>query len=741
MRARGTRHVSGAPFQTAGRARSGPGGSDTMEEGKETSVCASYVTEEKLYCMSNVSDFPLLSDEKFDFDLSLSSTSGNEDEVFVGAVGHKERCIAACMEANKSVPAFDDKLTWSPLQEEKFVEIFKEAHLLAQQIKTGSKNEETNTSQSEEQKNKIIETFVEDSESKLKILRNKRIEKSPRAVKRETYNVQDSPACLLPPCFQKASNKLLSDGKIHALPIPPNRSPAKICVSPTKIANLPLTQEQKSEETNIKATGKLTMARPSCTLGRSNLLTVEKLKSGKNTSISTKRDLSSKGSSEDLISDKSSVASDVFESSFSGSSSVQDTKALPALSKPGLRKMTYLKLPGVASGLTRRTTSSSLSSLSSVNSSLNSSLPISPIVKKGKSSMSSKVSASGSSTSRLALVRPTRVSSLQAANTEKSRKQVRSASTPKISSAVTLAKSSSSATSSEAAGSGIQRPSSVPSLQQLCQQNKDGSAAKGSLCPKLKAGLLSVSTSQTKVPVKTQDATPNKLAPKATSSLGLTFCGTPGSAMAVSTPMKASEDKVFQNFCFPERPASMTPASLKPSGLPTPVRRTSGFPAVTPKTAPRMAFSSHAASLHRSSSFSTKKTLAAGSKQKEESKTQISSEEDDVSPPPVLPLALTFSPEKSATEVVESELKEPEVQNQLVEEKQPEALLVDIGVDKSLSCTFECESRPLIDLSNTPEVNKPVFSGQIKLIDLSSPLITLSPDVNKENLDSPLLKF
>lgn len=39
------------------------------------------------------------------------------------------------------------------------------------------------------------------------------------------------------------------------------------------------------------------------------------------------------GSSEDLISDKSSAASDVFESSFSGSSSVQDKKALPVPSK------------------------------------------------------------------------------------------------------------------------------------------------------------------------------------------------------------------------------------------------------------------------------------------------------------------------------------------------------------------------------------------------------------------------
>jgi len=39
------------------------------------------------------------------------------------------------------------------------------------------------------------------------------------------------------------------------------------------------------------------------------------------------------GSYEDLISDKSSAASDVFESSSSGSSSVQDKKALPAPSK------------------------------------------------------------------------------------------------------------------------------------------------------------------------------------------------------------------------------------------------------------------------------------------------------------------------------------------------------------------------------------------------------------------------
>ncbi|NXM68395.1 GTSE1 protein, partial [Serilophus lunatus] len=336
-----------------------------MEEGEEMPAhCGSHVAEEKLYsCMSN--DFPLLSDEKFDFDLSLSSTSGNEDEVFVGPVGHKERCIAASMEAKKSVSTFDDKFMWSPLQEEKFVEIFKEAHLLAQQIETGSKKEETRISQSEEKENKIIETFVDDSKSKLKILRSQNIEKSPRAVKRETYSVQDSPACQLPPCFQKASDKFLSDGKTHALPMAPNRSPVKICASPKKVANLPLTQEQKSKETNTKAASKLPMAKPSSTLGGSSLLTIEKVKSASEQKCyiyiySPKLGQILWYSREFLLLNK-----------------------LYSLIQPGLRKMTYLKLPGVASGLSRKTTSSSSSSVSSMNSSLNSSLPISPIVKKG----------------------------------------------------------------------------------------------------------------------------------------------------------------------------------------------------------------------------------------------------------------------------------------------------------------------------------------------------------------------
>ncbi|XP_021240320.1 G2 and S phase-expressed protein 1 isoform X2 [Numida meleagris] len=721
-----------------------------MEEGKDMALHrSSRVAEEKLSTCVDVSDFPLLADEKFDFDLSLSPVSGSEDEVFVGPLGHKEKCIAVNIEATRSaekkrVPPSDEKLMWSPLTGDKFVEIFKEAHLLALRIESGSKSEEKKISQSEENEDEITEQFAGDLKSKMKILKSHHIEKSPRAVKRETYCVGDSPASMLLPSFQKESDKLLSGDKTRILHIPSDRSPVKIQASPTKINSSPLTQEQKTKEIK-KTTGKLLMPKLSSTLGKSSMLTVEKAKPGKYISISTKRDTASVGSSEDLISDKSSAASDVFESSFSGSSSAQDKKVLPAPNKPGLKK-THLKLPGVASGLARKSTSSSSSSVSSVSSNLNSSLPISPIGKSGKPNATSKTGVSGSkpssSMNRLSLARPTRVSSLHAVNTERSSKQARSASTPKISSAASLAKSSASAVTvpSEPEGSGIQRLRSLPSLQKLCQQNKDGSTTKGSLCPKPRARVLSVPTSQTQIPVKTTDITPNKSATKATPSLGLTFCGKVGSAMAVSTPLKASEDGIFQIPC--ERPVPMTPASLKRSALPTPVRRISGFPAATPKTTPRSVFSPHVESVRRSSSFSTRKTLTAGSKQIKETQ---SSSSDDPSPPPVQPLMLDFSPEKAVTEIAEDKLKEAGAQNQLAEERQTkEILLVDIGADNCLPQTLECGSRPLIDLSNTPEVNKiiplkPTFSGQ--LIDLSSPLITLSPDINKENLDSPLLKF
>ncbi|XP_032624812.1 G2 and S phase-expressed protein 1 isoform X1 [Chelonoidis abingdonii] len=709
-----------------------------MEEGKEMSVgLSSDMTEEKLDVCKN-SDFPLLTDEKFDFDLSLSPASGNEDEVFVGPLGHKEKCVAVSIEATKDAEEKisqtpDDKLMWSPLTGEKFVEIFKEAHLLALQLESGNKNEQNKVTQSEGPKPKVIEKFVQASKSKLKIFQKGNIEKSPRAIKRETYCVWDSPICQLPPSFQKRS-----DLPVTAVDkTPPNTSsPIKIHKFP-KISVSPLAREQQSDEKNKKAISKL-HTKASFALGKSHQLTVEKPKPGK-------KHLTSMGSSEDLLSDKSSVASDVCDSSFSGSSSLQDKRVLPSQSKFGLRK-TQLKPPSAANGPLRKTTSSSSSSsISSMNSSLNSSLSVSPIGGNAKSSFSSKISVSSSklssSTKSLAMVRPIRMSSVQAVHSDVSCKQTRSVSTPRISTAGNLAKSSVSVTGSQTLASGIQRLSSVPNLQKISQQNKDGSAAKGNTYPKDKAEVILTPSNQIKVPKRCGGSSPENTASKIKQPIRLLSCGTFGSGVAVCTPVRPSEDGASQNSCLSSRSILITPASTKRSALPTPAsRRISGIPAMTPKTLPRSVSSPHFMSVRQVSSVSARKTLATGSKQAKDTKTQVSSfEDDDLSPPPIIPLTLVFSPEKT------TEIAQTEIQKQPAEGAQTnEVLLVDIGIDKTSIAALECESRPLIDLSNTPEVNKviplkPSVVGQ--LIDLSSPLITLSPEVNKENLDSPLLKF
>ena len=100
-----------------------------------------------------------------------------------------------------------------------------------------------------------------------------------------------------------------------------------------------------------------------------------------------------------------------------------------------------------------------------------------------------------------------------------------------------------------------------------------------------------------------------------------------------------------------------------------------------------------------------------------------------------------------------------------------EGLLLDLKLDQ-LTITPEAGGRdladcPLIDFSNTPESNtalgpsswplidlimntpdmgrndvgKPAKAELGQLIDLGSPLIQLSPEADKENVDSPLLKF
>lgn len=127
-------------------------------------------------------------------------------------MGHKEKCIAVALRACDGTenatppPPAAHGPEWSPLAGQKFVEIFKEAHKVAVQLQSASKTKREQAEQVADRKAVSVETFVQESKSKLKLF-ERRLETNgtPRAVKRETYCVWDSPACQLPPSFQRNS--------------------------------------------------------------------------------------------------------------------------------------------------------------------------------------------------------------------------------------------------------------------------------------------------------------------------------------------------------------------------------------------------------------------------------------------------------------------------------------------------------------------------------------------------------
>nr|XP_028602414.1 G2 and S phase-expressed protein 1 isoform X1 [Podarcis muralis]XP_028602416.1 G2 and S phase-expressed protein 1 isoform X1 [Podarcis muralis]XP_028602418.1 G2 and S phase-expressed protein 1 isoform X1 [Podarcis muralis] len=703
------------------------------DEGKTTLHSECKMTEAKPNeCVNN--DFRHLSDEKFDFDFSLSPISENEDEVFVGPMGHKEKCIATTLEAlearKDTIPPSPlvDELKWSPVSEEKFVEIFKEAHQIAVQIQSGTKAKRNNGCQLEERKTEAVENFVQESKSKLKLLEKGIVmDKTPKEVRRETYCVYESPVSPRPPSFQKHSRQLIVGMDSCRSPqIPLNTSsPARMSkLPPTLLASL---AQGKSVKTNNKLSTVQTVKNASA-FGNS-LLAAGQPKQGKLPSISSWNNLSSMESSEDLLSDKSSLASDAGDASFSNSSTGKDKRTLSTSSKLGI-KATQLKRPSNIRMRRNTSTSSSSSSFSSI--SLNSSQSISPKIGKGKIGVASKVSARGSrlssTASKIAIVKPMKGLSVQASHSDVSGKEHGSTSASKANLPVNAPKYRVT-DMSEMAG-GILKEDSDPSFQKPLQKSILGNRTATS-SPKPKA-----------VPAVSKEGVSENFVVRVLQPIASLSCGNVESNVAVTPPRKLSEDGLVLNTCSAAKSALWTPSNRRHSALPTPIgRRTSGIPSLTPRTVPKARSSPDLVSLRQVSSVSSKKTLEASFKWARERKTRgaYSSSSTEGSPPPVAPIALDFSTEKSSEETEQdlSEQEKPAERTPTVE-----TLLIDIGIDKTPLATQECENKPLIDLFNTPEIIPvPLLKPVGQPIDLSSPLISFTPEGNKENLDSPLLKF
>lgn len=124
------------------------------------------------------------------------SSRGDEDEVFVGPVSHKEKCVSASVGS-----PLKDGMAWSPLTGEQLEAVCQEAHRVASQLQTTSPlGKDTDTSTVTAVAMTEAEAFFQDAETKLGLLTQSSGALSP--IKRKTFCVQDSPFTQLPPVIQ-----------------------------------------------------------------------------------------------------------------------------------------------------------------------------------------------------------------------------------------------------------------------------------------------------------------------------------------------------------------------------------------------------------------------------------------------------------------------------------------------------------------------------------------------------------
>ncbi|XP_077654583.1 G2 and S phase-expressed protein 1 [Urocitellus parryii] len=267
--------------------------------------------------------------------------------------------------------------------------------------------------------------------------------------------------------------------------------------------------------------------------------------------------------------------------------------------------------------------------------------------------------------------------------------------------------------------------------------------------------------------------------PRSSQVQRLQSCISTGRAIAHSTPARRSSGPTSQSLLS----SRGTPTSARRvSALPTPGGwRLSGLPLMTPKTLPRALASPLCAPAQRLSSEPQRRSAVrteprGASSGRAGGRLAGLSPSGSPSPPPSVPQALHFSPEKNESPFSGDFTGAAQVEAKPGEDTCPgEALLIDIGLGQltitpqvgsrppadlplidfcsppEADVALGSASRPLIDLTtNTPDVNRNCVSknsvskplqAEGQLIDLGSPLVQLSPEADKENVDSPLLKF
>ncbi|XP_041965988.1 G2 and S phase-expressed protein 1 isoform X2 [Alosa sapidissima] len=733
-------------------------------------------------------DFVSVADEKFDFDISLSPASSkgeeDEDEVFVGPIQHKERCIAVGVEAQlkdsiSSGPSVGEESSWSPLTVDNFDEISKEAQLVVSHLDSslhGSSRSQEARLEEEAEFTPARERFAAESAAKRRL--------SP--IKRETFCIQDSPLKQLPPAIQQRLMKVKGSGAGAGAATGPGK-PRLSTSSPIRqpgVAALP--RMALRSKTGLAGPRSVLPSRPTVPAATQTPVKMRpappdkhKLQPPARGNLGPRRSLSCRastrmGSTEDLLSDSASVTSDVSDTSLN--TSLTGKRSICPPCKPALRRPSSVRAPVAQTQRAvdrRRNTSSSSSSVSSINSSTTAS-PM-PKVKLNSSLNSSGLCVPAVPAAATTTAAKSRRSSVMSRAPELPAAGRRSISVQSRKPSEPLTRPVKSTPCKKPDPTPVPTPRQTPARRSIAPASsvsRAECAVKGS---SRLTGLISATPTnpskgpnRSEVPAFASPDGPRIMKPKrlmsACSMENLAL--KPGHPAGLQTP-SADRDKLLP-------PSKMR----RLSALPTPSgRRVSAAPIQTPKSAAQPRFLQRTESLHAPS----RKALLKSPSQAEEiplgpqeaMKAESSDDpagvdrpelggsliisletdaESQTAPPsdpapevpepvnepvskPVEPLLVNIEPQS----VPEEEKTNDQTQLDVTQgQKMTEVLLMDLPAP-----TLTPDEKLLIDLSNTPDLIRTtsIKATGHQLIDLSSPLIKWSPDDKKENVvnEAPLI--
>lgn len=540
-------------------------------------------------------DFNLLSEENSDFDILLSPTSGKsdeEDEVFLESIGHTEKCVAVGIDLNckeeKSLE-LPETLNWSPPNMDKFVDVFREANLLAQHYENQVEHKSKEMG-AKIMHNKSVEQFIEESRLHLSLLKGFTSSDSPRKM---TSVIRNTPLKLHQPGIWNKSG----DNSQACLVIP-LKSPKKAAVQAT---NHSLQPTQSS--------------------GDSSSLNDDKIAACTETT-----------NFKEVLRDQPPIC--------------EPTKSMPSenLCPPkqsGSKTSNSMRKNG--GSLTGR----ALNRVSSSTSSLHSSLRTSPSVRRSLS-LNKPVNVSRlqapKNSSRIAAPK-SKLSNSTCASNAPSTKLLKPTNTCKLSTAGKVNRQGSGTQAQS--NKGLQRISMATSkkIDAPVKLSKSENVLSQDLSSKSKPSLQ---TAQ-----KSSVSSPGSIRPKITQPKKPLACSTLESNIGVSTPNKPLAGGMLRTPNVTNRRVSMTPNARPLSGLPTPLnRRLSSIPAFTPRTQPRPGSLSQQSTSNRNRSMSASGAVLASNNQKPLEKAQVlgsPNSSGDEMPTPLVPCFLDFSPDKTQT--------------------------------------------------------------------------------------------